>query len=187
MSWPFSCSWPSHGSVAWRSRSRGGVRASGVRSMARTSGRTGGDRRGGASQPSRRAHRGGRAGVLSARRLHARRDHPGRRRDGLLLAEPVEPGAVGRRHLLDEGALEAPERVRDRLARVREGAVGVRVVRGPHIICMPNGPRTEPSHVHQAFPPCSTTCGPRSRRRAGSRPSHRSRGRFQRSRWSSHE
>src|SRR5207247_1585468 len=44
----------------------------------------------------------------------------------------VEPRAVGRRHLLDEGAVEAPERVRDRLARVREGAVGVRVVRGPH-------------------------------------------------------
>src|SRR6266446_4524902 len=28
MPWPFSCSWPSHGSVAWRSRSRGGVRPS---------------------------------------------------------------------------------------------------------------------------------------------------------------
>src|SRR5205809_8030064 len=50
----------------------------------------------------------------------------------LLLGKPVEPRAVGRRHLLDEGAVEAPERVRDRLARVREGAVGVRVVRGPH-------------------------------------------------------
>src|SRR5205814_4041697 len=33
-----------------------------------------------------------------------------------LLGEPVQPRAVGRRHLLDEGALEAPEGVRDRLA-----------------------------------------------------------------------
>jgi len=53
--------------------------------MARTSGRTGGDHSGGASQPSRRAHRGGRAAVLPARRLHGGRDHPGRRGDGLLL------------------------------------------------------------------------------------------------------
>src|SRR5439155_8028689 len=46
--------------------------------------------------------------------------------------EPVEPRAVRRRHLLDERRIEPREGAGDRLARVRERAVRMRVIRRPH-------------------------------------------------------
>ena len=42
--------------------------------------------------------------------------------------EAVEAGAVGFRHLLDEGGIEPGKRLGDGLSRAREGTVGMRVV-----------------------------------------------------------
>src|SRR5438093_284154 len=51
-----------------------------------------GGERPGPHRPARGGRPGGRAAMLPARRLHGRRDHPGRRGDGLLL------GAIGRNY-----------------------------------------------------------------------------------------
>src|SRR6476661_218071 len=49
-----------------------------------------------------------------------------------LMREAVQPCAVGRDDLAAVHRRQSAQRLLDRLLRVGEGAVGVRVVRGPH-------------------------------------------------------